>query len=631
MKKTFYVTTPIYYVNAKPHIGTLYSTLIADVITRYQQLLGNQTYFLTGTDEHGQKIEQVAAAQKTSPQAFVDSMIEPFKKMWQLYGIDYSHFIRTTDPKHISFVTNVITKLLEKGEIYKSTYSGLYCTPCETFVTHNIDEIDNSKPQNCPTCGRSVQPVSEESYFFRLSAYQDRLLQFYEEHPEFICPKERASEISSFVKNGLKDLCISRASVAWGIPFPGDQSQTIYVWVDALMNYLSGADELIWPADVQVMAKDIVRFHAVYLPAFLMALDKPLPKKLLVHGYILSGDAKMSKSLGNSIDPEALAQTYGTEAVRYYLLKQMSIGHDGNFSIPELITITNADLSNSLGNLLNRTLALAHSAELSTVKAPDLFEAKAIALRLNLQKTMSEYVDAMSHYQFHKALSATMELVAQTNAYLHAMEPWKLKGSHPELFAEIISATLHALDSIAVMLHPFMPQKMNTLLVLLGKEAVANETNLFETRRNAPWNQIFTLQKSEAPLFPRFEVEAIQKAAAQEPVIVEQELITIDQFVKMKIAVGTITACIPVAKSEKLLQLTVDLGSFGIRTILSGVAQSFTPDQLINTQGLFVVNLPERKMAGIVSQGMMLFATKPDGKLTQATTKELVENGKCIG
>lgn len=646
MKKKFYITTPIYYVNSKPHLGTLYSTLIADVAARYNKLQGKATFFLTGTDEHGQKIETKAREMQMEPKAFVDSMIEPFKKVWQQYEIEYSKFIRTTDTDHIAAVQKLMSQLTEQGDIYTSVYTGLYCVPCETFVTNVSEEEKNvAGKQVCPNCKRDLQEISEESYFFRLSAYQDQLLDFYEENPDFVTPRERFQEVISFVKAGLKDLSFSRKTVRWGIPFPGDPAHTVYVWGDALTNYISavgfgdtsasGAEawKTWWPADVHVMAKDIVRFHAVYWPAMLMAAGIMLPKKLVVHGYVLIGDTKMSKSLGNAVPPEELAATFGVEQVRYYLMRQMPIGQDGHFDLKDLLQRVNADLSNSLGNLLNRIVVLANTNGLATVAAPEAWEASSARLRLQAREALATYVDEMNHYQFHKALSAVWQFIADVNAYVHTQKPWELARTNKELFAEVVSAVAHSLNTIGIMLLPIMPTKMTTLLAALGVVLTDETIDYLEQCRVSAWNNTYTLHTSSEPLFPRIEktmedIKPTTPVAAEVTVPKEAfERIAIDDFVKSHLVVGTITACVPVEKSEKLLQLTVDLGEYGVRTILSGVAKSFTPEQLINTQGVFVANLNPRKMAGIMSDGMMLFVSDGKDGLVRATVAAPVANG----
>ncbi|MCK4499876.1 methionine--tRNA ligase, partial [Candidatus Babeliales bacterium] len=386
----FYVTTPIYYVNANPHLGTLYSTLLADISARWNKILGKEVFFLTGLDEHGQKVGEAAEKAGKSPQEFVDAMVPKFKDVWNRYDFQFDHFVRTTDASHKAAVVALIEKLKEKGDIYKSSYVGYYCTPCETFIAPHL--VDKDKPE-CPSCGRGVHEVEEESYFFRLSAYQDRLIEFYKNNPDFAVPKERLNEVISFVESGLKDLSISRKSVKWGIPFPGDAEHTVYVWGDALTNYISaigfGSDdnqknaffEKWWPADLHIMAKDIFRFHAVYWPAMLMSVGLALPKRELVHGYLLMDGLKMSKSLGNVIDPVMLADWYGHEQVRYYLARHMAVTQDGSITLKEIENCINADLANNLGNLLNRMITLATRNDIKTVTPAETWEADSAYMR----------------------------------------------------------------------------------------------------------------------------------------------------------------------------------------------------------------------------------------------------------
>lgn len=652
----YYVTTPIYYVNSKPHLGTLYSTLLADVAGRFARLLGKEVFFLTGTDEHGQKIQEKAAEQNLEPQVFVDSMIPLFKKVWELFELDYTKFIRTTDKDHEQAVTTWVKQMLEQGDIYKSNYIGSYCVPCETFVSVSSDTPRN--PANeplCPSCNRNLREVAEESYFFRLSAYQDQLLAFYEQHPDFIVPKERMAEVKSFVASGLKDLSISRKTIKWGIPFPGDPEHTVYVWGDALNNYISavgyGKDDAAsaasfekwWPADLHVMAKDIVRFHAVYWPAFLMAAHLPLPKRLLVHGYILMGDKKMSKSLGNAIDPLTLAEWYGVEQVRYYLMRQMAITHDGLFDLKDLEERITSDLANNLGNLLNRTISLALNNGLNQVKAPEAWEASSCRLRERCEETYRLYWDAMGSCSYHVALSHVWTFIAEVNAFFHAQQPWVLAKNNKELFSEVIAATCHSLHAIGIMLWPIMPNKMSQLLGSIGYtlEPGINYDTLL--RRNL-WDSSFTLTKTDEPLFIRPEtrlvVEDAQPAgtepeaaptakssalAAQE--IVEIPAIGIEDFSKCHLIVGTIQQCELIKGSNKMYKLAVDFGKLGMRTVLSGVAQSMKPEQLIGKQGVCVFNLPPRKMMGETSQGMLLYAHDDSGNFTLATVASPVDNG----
>jgi len=633
----YYVTTPLYYVNSKPHLGTLYSTLLADVSARWNKLLGKRVFFLTGTDEHGQKIADRADQEKQKPQKFVDAAIPPFKEMWKRYEIEYDKFIRTTDPEHKQAVEVWIKHLQDNGDIYKSTYDGWYCTPCETFVT--IDEKKVKKPK-CPSCKRELKAIEEENYFFRLSAYEDRLLEFYEKNPDFIVPKERLNEVVSFVKSGLKDLSISRKGVKWGIPFPGDKEHTVYVWGDALLNYISaigyGKDDehtkelfaTLWPADIQVMAKDIVRFHAIYWPAFLMAASLPLPKKLLVHGYILSGDEKMSKSKGNVIDPANLAESYGVEPVRYYLLRKMSVNQDGMFSLKELEACIASDLANNLGNLLQRTVTLACSNGLEKVVAPDAFEPASEKLKVGLEEAFRSYWDGMNHYQYHVALGDLWRFVSEVNAYFNEQKPWSVAKTDKELFAEIISSTCHCLYSIAVLLWPVMPKKAEEILKTLGHTFDLKKHEYEQEIRANVWDKTFSLTKRDKPLFERPDMDQKKNDKAEKHDVKKNDIdeIVIDDVAKVHLVVGEIKSCEPVEGSSKLYKMSVDCGGYGQRQILAGVQQFFKPEDLIGKQGVYVANLKPRKMMGLESQGMMLFAKDGDG-MKMATVDGGVANG----
>jgi len=637
----FYVTTPIYYVNAKPHLGSLYSTVLADVAARWNQLQGKKTFLLTGTDEHGQKIAQSAQAAGKEPKAFVDGFIESFKDTWKAYEIEYNHFIRTTDPEHIKAVQAWIIKLKEKGDIYKGAYQGYYCTPCETFVTEKDIAAETTGPDlkpACPSCSRATIYMEEECYFFKLSAYQDKLLKFYEQHPDFITPSERAQEVISFVKAGLKDLSISRTTISWGIPFPGDEKHVCYVWADALNNYISAIGyphnmqefNFWWPADLQVLGKDIVRFHAVYWPAFLMAADLAMPHKLLVHGWIKIGGQKMSKSLGNVVDPQELLQKYGADAVRYYLTRYIAVTQDSPFTIEELEQHINADLVNDLGNLLNRMLTLAQRNGLSEIKSPLNWGDAEIALQELCSEMIAEFATEMDACMYHRAYAHLWKYINVVNAYFHAQEPWKVVKTDHARFAVIISATAHALYVIGLLCMPVMPVKMRELLHMLGETHVAEKDYLHELRQMS-WKRTF-LTNIQGPLFMKImpqetaaEVKAETKVEA--PAFAP---ITIDDFGKIALLVGTITKVDTIEKSDKLYALTVDLGEHGVRTVCSGVRQHFVPEELLNKQGVFVANLQPRQMMGLTSQGMMLFAKDETGKLKMATVAGVVPNGSRL-
>ena len=489
--KKFYVTTPIYYANARPHLGTLYSTVLADVAARIAMIMGNEVFFLTGTDEHGQKIAEAAAKEGVTPQELVDQNVRVFKDLWALYAIGYSHFIRTTDEQHVRGVQEWIKRLIKKGDIYKGEYQGMYCVPCETFVLDRERAAD--EPVVCPSCGRPTTEVSEECYFFKLSAYQQQLLDFYKEHPTFVAPAERLHEVTSFVEGGLNDLSISRTTVTWGIPFPGDEEHKVYVWADALNNYITALGygdpqrekdlSTWWPADLQVMGKDIVRFHAVYWLALLMAADLKLPKRQVVHGWIQINKQKMSKSRGNVVDPVELANLYGAEQVRYYLMRQLPINSDGEFSTGDLEQRITSDLANDLGNLLHRMVSLADQFGRHAVEPPKIWQQPALDLRDEGWNTIEDYKRYMDDYEFHLALARLWQFINKVNAYFHEQEPWKVAKKDPHAFQEILSATCHSLRIIALLLWPVMPKKMMELLESLGhaidiKTASMNLLNL---------------------------------------------------------------------------------------------------------------------------------------------------------
>lgn len=627
-QKKFYVTTPIYYVTARPHLGSLYSTVMADVLARWNKIQGKKVFFLTGTDEHGQKIAKAAAQAGQEPRPFIESFIPAYKDAWKKFEIDYSFFMRTSDQFHVKAVQKWLEYLIKKGEIYKSFYEGWYCIPDETFVT---EDLSLEKAPACPSCGRQTERVAEETYFFKLSSYQDRLLKFYERNPDFILPRERANEVISFVKAGLKDLSISRTTVKWGIPFPGDEKHVTYVWADALNNYITaigygqtGREKEFaswWPANIQVLGKDILRFHAIYWPAFLMAIDVEPPQHLLVHGWIKVGGAKMSKSLGNVVDPVALYDQYGPDPIRYYLLKQLAITHDGEFSIEDLEQKIASDLADDLGNLLNRMIALAFKHNLSKVASPEKWSAKAAALHKEAVAVVELYRTHMNECLFHLALAAIWKFINQVNTYFHESEPWKVKDS--AAFAEIIAATCESLRVIAILLWPVMPQKMNELLASLG-HAMQENHDYVDTLKKDLWRNQFMITKIE-PLFVKPVSE--EKPSAAEPIQKSEPHISIDEFAKMVLQVGSIEQAEKVEKSDKLLKLQVDFGTSGKRQILSGIAKYYAPADLIGKQAVFVTNLAPRMMMGMESQGMLLMVEKPDGSSAYLAPASPAVNG----
>lgn len=631
-KNKFYVTTPIYYVTAKPHLGHLYSTVIADALARWHKLKNNDVFFLTGTDEFGQKIAQAAEKAGKQPQEFVDGFIDAYKTVWHDYHIEYDIFMRTTNRFHIEAVQKWIIALMEKGDIYKSFYKGWYCIHCETFVT---EQESSTQAPDCPTCARPTQMLSEEAYFFKLSAYQDKLLHLYQTHPDFVWPQERAQEVINFVKSGLKDLSISRTTIKWGVPFPNDSLHVTYVWADALNNYITAIGwgqkgkeaefNKWWPADVQVMGKDIIRFHAIYWPAFLMASGLPVPKHLLVHGWFKVGGQKMSKSFGNVIDPVALQNVYGADQVRYYLLKQMAITHDGEFSIEDLEQKISSDLADDLGNLLNRMVTLSLKYEKNKLVPPTSLSAQTQTLIKECHEAVSEYQKQFETGLFHMALARLWRFINQTNAYFHAQEPWKLAKTNPVLFDEIMWATAHALHTVGILLWPVMPKKMEILLASLGL-SFNFTVDQIESLAHSQWNKTFMLKKVDT----LFEKPVEQESKETAPITVapvQDHSIGIEDFAKVQLSVGTIVSCEEISGSDKLYKLNVDFGPLGIRQILSGIRQFFAPNELLNKQAVFVTNLKPRKMMGLESHGMLLTAQTEDKKLSLLNPGKPVPNG----
>lgn len=640
-KKTFYVTTPIYYVNAKPHLGSLYSTLLADVAARIHQIYGQETYFLTGTDEHGQKVAEAAQQAGKEPKEFLDSLVPTFKKLWDAYELKYNLFIRTTDDYHVKAVQKWISELQKKGAIYKAQYEGWYDTSAEAFLTERDIEFQaEGQPPLSKLSGKPARWVSEDTYFFRLSAYQDRLLQFYEEHPEFVTPAERMHEVIAFVQSGLKDLSISRKTITWGIPFPGDEEHVTYVWADALNNYITSIgygdasrnDEFSkwWPADLQILGKDILRFHAIYWPAFLMASDLPIPHRLLVHGWIKIDGQKMSKSLGNVIDPQQLAQEYGVEPVRYYLTRYMAVTQDSTFSTQDLEQKISSDLANDLGNLLNRLSTLVAGQGMQQILPPQQWGGHEQKLQQTVKQVFAEFEKEMNSYYFHRAYAAVWQLVHELNAYFHAQEPWKVAKTDKQRFEEIISAACHGLYAAALLIWPLMPTAMEKLLQSLGHTFEQGHDYMSELHELS-WKLSYTITKIE-PLFKKYETETMTEIKKEQPVApVQDNTITIDDLLKVELLVGKIVEVAEVTGSDKLFKMNVDFGVHGQRTICAGIKADHKADDLMNKKTVFAFNLKPRKLMGIESQGMLLVAKNSEGKTTLVAIADSVEPGTRLG
>ena len=640
-KQPYYITTAIAYTSRKPHIGNSYEIVLSDALARFKRMQGYDVFFQTGTDEHGQKIEEYAAAAGISPKEYVDKVAGEIKDICDCLNTTYDKFIRTTDKEHEESVQKIFKKLIDKGDVYKSEYEGWYCVPCESFFTDS--QLVDGK---CPDCGREVRKEKEEAYFFKMSKYQKQLEEYIEENPNFIYPESRKKEmINNFIKPGLQDLCISRSTFKWGIPFPGDEKHVIYVWVDALLNYITGLGydpennsemyKKYWPANVHIIGKDILRFHTIYWPIMLMALGEPLPKQVFGHPWLLSGNDKMSKSRGNVIYADDLCNRFGVDAVRYYLLSEMPHAQDGTITYETIIERFNSDLANTLGNLVNRTVAMNNKYFDGVIQSPDAVEDIDNELKEMALSTLSEVTKLLDTYKVSDALSKIFDLAKRCNKYIDETMPWALAKDEEKKarLGTVLYNLLEGIRFIAVLLEPFMPETSVKVLQQIGTD-VNTLDSLAEFGAVKAGDKVGVA----TPLFSRLdvektlaEIEASLPKVEEETEEEEKEIIGLaeiqyDDFAKVELRVCEVVDCKPIKKAKKLLELTLNDGTKEPRTVASGIAKWYKPEELIGKKVIVVANLAPRTLCGVESHGMILA-----GEITEDDIKVAFVDGLPAG